>query len=137
MSSTQEYSRRSNLPRCEIVDKIRRDRADRGADEWTRRVYHHRCLQLRPAEHVADGTTSDAQKSASGEAIKEAGNEHCLDVLSNGARDQPDHKKREGHNVDGFSAIELPWFSAVSWIRSHWYLPLIVAPVSWDPSLGP
>ena len=58
-------------------------------------------------EHVAYSSPSHGQESTSGQPVKEAGNEHRLDVLRNGTRYHPDEKEGERADVNWSSPIEL------------------------------
>lgn len=58
-------------------------------------------------EKISHCSTRHAEERTSRETIEETGNDHSLDVLRNGARDQPDQEKGKRYDVDVSPSIKL------------------------------
>ena len=60
-----------------------------------------------PCKEIAHGRACNAEKRTSNKAVKEAADDHGLNVLRHGTWDQPNQKERKRDNVYDSSAIEL------------------------------
>lgn len=58
-------------------------------------------------EKISHCSTRHAEERTSRKTVEETGNDHSLDVLRNGARDQPDQEKGKRYDVDVSPSIKL------------------------------
>lgn len=58
-------------------------------------------------EKIPHCSTRHAEERTSRKTVEETGNDHSLDVLRNGARDQPDQEKGKRYDVDVSPSIKL------------------------------
>ena len=78
----------------------------------TRRIYHHRLLQLGFWENIPNCASSDTQESRTGESIKKARNDQGLNVLRHCAGNDPDKEEKCRQDVDRLTPIKLNISSA-------------------------
>lgn len=94
MLAGSSYEHWRLLPVRERVDETTHDGTKSWADERSSSEDGHWDQELLRDEHVDDSSGSDTEECASGKTTQETRYQESLDVLGDGARNQPDEEEK-------------------------------------------
>jgi hypothetical protein len=107
LATETDKEKGSGIPPRELVDEGSDNRSCRRAQKRRKGEDHHGKLDVLGLKKIGDRARRDSEERATGKAIEESAHNHGLNVLRDGAGNEPDEEEEQGADVDWPAAVEL------------------------------